>query len=71
MIMKSSERDVLCPVGSDLLVRFKQGGGTQVPAGAVRALAGTRGARASDFQKTEKDVRITCCINECFEIQRL
>ena len=64
MIMKSSERDVLCPVGSDLLVRFKQGGGgTQVPSGAARAVAGARGARASDFQKTEKDVRITCCVN--------
>ena len=60
MIKKSAEKDVVCPVGGDLLVRFKQDSGTSTVASGTSAGSsrGTGSARVSDFQKKEKDVSV-------------
>lgn len=61
MIQKSAEKDVVCPVGGDLLVRFKQDSGTSTVASGTSAGSsrGTGSARVSDFQKKEKDVSVS------------
>ena len=51
MIMKATDKDVVCPVGANLLVRFKQGKGPTPGAGQQRP-------RKCDFKDDETTVRI-------------